>query len=272
MAVQHGSEVFIPDLVSKPHSALPFFFPFSHCFFTFSLGADVTCSGFRAPIGSGDWSRTALRATGGFKALSPSLKAAVRGILPSVVRIFSFSAAHTRGYLDCLVPYQFDILRTGNTLYTLHELSSTLTQQQIPPAPNGTSSIIASFSILPPNPPPQADWHAAEILLTEASLSFPHPFIYVSNRNTGPVLDPRGDAIAIFKVEPKLTFVKHVYTGLDQIRGMMIGGPQNEYLIAAGVAGDAGVIMLKRTKGGADLEIIANNTDLPTRTSFVWLD
>ncbi|THH31642.1 hypothetical protein EUX98_g2531 [Antrodiella citrinella] len=160
----------------------------------------------------------------------------------------------------------------GNTLYVLHELSSTLTQQQIPPAPNGTSSIVASFSILPPNPPPQADWHAAEILLTEASTNFPQPFIYVSNRNTGPILDPRGDAIAIFAVEPKLRFVKHVYTGLDQIRGMMIGGPQNEFLIASGVAGDAGVIMLKRTSGGADLEIIANNTDIPTRSSFVWLD
>ncbi|TCD69333.1 hypothetical protein EIP91_008089 [Steccherinum ochraceum] len=160
----------------------------------------------------------------------------------------------------------------GNTLYTLHELSSTLTEQQIPAAPNGTSTITASFSILPPNPPPQADWHAGEILLTEASPQFNQPFIYASNRNTGPVVDPRGDAIAIFSVEPELKFVKHVYTGLQQIRGMMVGGPQNEFLVASGVAGDAGVIMLQRSKGGADLEIVASNTDIAQRSSFVWLD
>ncbi|KAI0079778.1 hypothetical protein K474DRAFT_1658570 [Panus rudis PR-1116 ss-1] len=163
------------------------------------------------------------------------------------------------------------IATRGNTLYTLHELSSTLTAQAIPPAPNGTSTITSSFSILPPNPPPQAEWHAGEILLTEASAKFPQPFIYVSNRNTGPVLDPRGDAIAIFAVEPTLRFVKHVYTGLDQIRGMEFGGPENEFLIASGVAGNAGVIMLKRINGGADLEIVAKDTTIPTRTSFVWL-
>ena len=159
----------------------------------------------------------------------------------------------------------------GNVVYTLHEISNTLTQQTIPPAPNGTTSVTASFSILPPNPPPQAEWHAGEILLTEASPKFPHAYIYVSNRNTGPVLDPRGDSIAIFKVEPKLKFIKHVYTGLDQIRGMEFGGDQSEFLVASGVAGNAGVIMLKRTKGGADLEIVAKDTVLPTRTSFVWL-
>ncbi|CAL1710954.1 unnamed protein product [Somion occarium] len=163
------------------------------------------------------------------------------------------------------------IATRGNTLYTLHELSSTLTQQAIPPAPNGTSTIVANFSIIPPNPPPQAEWHAGEILLTEASPKFRQPFIYVSNRNTGPVVDPQGDAIAIFEIEPKLKFVKHVYTGLDQIRGMEFGGPENEFLIASGVAGDAGVIMLRRINGGADLEIIAKDTVLPTRTSFVWL-
>jgi len=164
------------------------------------------------------------------------------------------------------------IATRGNVLYTLHELSSTLTEQVIPLAPNGTSTIFANFSILPPDPPAQADWHAAEILLAEHSENYPWPYIYVSNRNTGPILDPRGDAIAIFQVEPQLTFVKHVYTGLDQIRGMMLGGPENEFLIASGVAGSAGVIMLKRINGGADLEIVAQNTAIAQRSSFVWLD
>lgn len=159
----------------------------------------------------------------------------------------------------------------GNTLYTLHELSSTLTEQIIPLPPNGTTPLIANLSILPPTIPEGSDFHAAEILLTEFSPSFPQPFIYASNRNTGNV-DPRGDTIAIFAVEPKLTLVNQVYTGLDQIRGMMLGGPENEFLIAAGVAGDAGTKMFKRVDGGADLELITTNTDIPQRSSFVWLD
>ena len=109
-----------------------------------------------------------------------------------------------------------------------------------------------------------------EILLTEASPSFPEPFIYVSNRNLG-TLDPRGDAIAIYAVEPELKLVKHVFTGLNQIRGMQLsGGEENEFLVAAGVQGDAGTVVLKRTQGGADLlqlaEISAQDRDV-TRTT-----
>ena len=112
---------------------------------------------------------------------------------------------------------------------------------------------------------------AGEILLTEASPKFPEPFIYVSNRNTG-VQDPRGDSIAIFRIQPKLQLVGHVFTGLDQIRGMEFGGPEKEFLIASGVAGGAGTIMLKRTEGGKNLEILTRNLQIPTRTTFVWLD
>ncbi|KAI0746772.1 putative isomerase YbhE [Daedaleopsis nitida] len=159
----------------------------------------------------------------------------------------------------------------GNTLYTLHELASTLTQQAIPSAPNGTTGpLIANFSILPEGLPQGAAMAGGEILLTEPTLKFPEPLIYVSNRNTG-VQDPRGDAIAIFRVEPKLELLTHVFTGLDQIRGMEFGGPENEFLIASGVAGSAGTIMLKRTDGGRNLELLTRNLEIPTRTSFVWL-
>ncbi|CDO70095.1 hypothetical protein BN946_scf184806.g22 [Trametes cinnabarina] len=59
----------------------------------------------------------------------------------------------------------------------------------------------------------------------------------------------------------------------DLIRGMELsGGSENEFLVAAGVAGEAGVVVLRRTQGGADLEIVATNKDVPTRSSFVWLD
>ncbi|PIL23474.1 hypothetical protein GSI_14785 [Ganoderma sinense ZZ0214-1] len=154
----------------------------------------------------------------------------------------------------------------GNTLYTLHETASTLTQQDIPSAPNGTTGpLIANFS--------GAVMRAAEIQLAEASPSFPEPFIYVSNRNIGdPPLDPRGEAITIFRVEPRLEPIGFVFTGLDQIRGMELGGPENEFLIASGVAGDGGTIMLKRMEGGRNLEILARNTEFPTRSTFVWLN
>ncbi|KAI0343791.1 putative isomerase YbhE [Trametopsis cervina] len=163
------------------------------------------------------------------------------------------------------------IATRGNTLYTLHELSSTLTQQTIPPAPNGTSPLIANLSILPPSLPSGSDMHAGEILLTEASASFPQPYIYVSNRNTGNV-DPRGDTIAIFAVQPQLQLVQQVYTGLSQIRGMQFGGPENEFLIASGVAGNAGTIVFKRTQGGANLTKVAQNTQIAQRSAFVWLN
>ena len=116
---------------------------------------------------------------------------------------------------------------------------------------------------------------AAELLLAEASSdpssNFTQPFLYASNRNLG-TQDPRGDAIAIYAVEPQLALVKHVFTGLNQIRGMQLsGGSENAFLVAAGVQGAAGTVVLKRTQGGADLEIVATNTEIPTRSSFVWL-
>ncbi|KAF5353888.1 hypothetical protein D9756_007265 [Leucocoprinus leucothites] len=164
-------------------------------------------------------------------------------------------------------------------LYTIHELSSTLTVQKIPSAPNGTSTIISDVSIVPPNPPAGASFAAAELLIPARTKRFPKSYIYASNRNIG-VQDSRGDAIAIFEVLDKgtkherLQLVKHVFTGLDQIRGMEFGSVKDggeEFLMAAGVAGNGGTIVLKRIKGGRDLEIVARNLEIPTRTTFVWL-
>ncbi|EJF63677.1 putative isomerase YbhE [Dichomitus squalens LYAD-421 SS1] len=168
------------------------------------------------------------------------------------------------------------IVVRGDQLYTIHELASTLTQQTIPADPSVPAApLAANLSIVPPGLPAGASMAAAELLLAEASpapgSNFTQAFLYASNRNVG-AQDPRGDAIAIFALEPQLALVKHVFTGLDQIRGMQLsGGPENEYVVAAGVAGSAGTVVLRRTNGGADLEIVATNTDVPTRSSFVWL-
>ena len=72
-----------------------------------------------------------------------------------------------------------------------------------------------------------------------------------------------------------MVLVNQVYTGIDQPRGMSIGpeciNGADEYLVAGGVAGTAGVVVFRRTEGGRNLELVAQNTDIPTRTSFVWI-
>ncbi|KAJ7725742.1 Lactonase, 7-bladed beta-propeller-domain-containing protein [Mycena olivaceomarginata] len=164
---------------------------------------------------------------------------------------------------------------SNNRLYVLHELTSTLTVQAIPSFPNGTSTIISTASIIPANPPPGAVWAAAEILIPPPSARFPTQYIYVSNRNTG-VQTLTGDSIAIFKnmeqgtPRERLQLVTQVFTGLDQIRGMEFGAADDEYLIAGGVAGTAGVVVYRRADGGRALEEVVRNTDIPRRTSFVW--
>ncbi|TDL20328.1 putative isomerase YbhE [Rickenella mellea] len=159
----------------------------------------------------------------------------------------------------------------GNYLFTLHELSSTITSQAIPAAPNGTSPFISNLSILPPNPPAGSVFAAAEILYPTTDYLYPGKYIYVSNRNTG-VQDPRGDAIAIFLATStgSLNLVGHVYTGLNQIRGMQLFGPNLSYLIAGGYGG-GGVAVFERENNGANLTLLARNAVLPTATSFVWV-
>ena len=168
-------------------------------------------------------------------------------------------------------PY-LKLFLTDGRLYTLHELASTLTVQPIPSSPNGTSTIISTASIIPANPPPTAVWAAAEILIPPKRFG---KYIYVSNHNTG-VQTPTGDSIAIFEnldqgtPRERLQLVRQAFTGLVQIRGMEFGGEDNEYLIAGGVAGNAGVVIYKRVDGGRNLVEVVRNTEVPTRTSFVW--
>ncbi|CAK5262005.1 unnamed protein product [Mycena citricolor] len=163
----------------------------------------------------------------------------------------------------------------NNRLYVVHELASTLTVQAIPRAPNGTASIIDSVSIVPPGVPAGALMAGAEVLIPRPSHRFPRQYIYVSNRNKG-VQAPTGDSIAIYEnvgegtPEEHLELVKQVFTGLDQVRGMMFGGDDSEYLVAGAAAGTGGIVMYERVDGGRDLKEIVRNTQVPTRTSFVW--
>lgn len=167
-------------------------------------------------------------------------------------------------------------LGIDETLFTLHELSSTLTSELLPAAPNATSNIITQLSIIPPNNLTDPAWAAGEILIPDlhADANFSTPYIYASNRNTGTTVDPRGDTVAIFKILDGGSFelVNQVYTGVNQVRGLWIGGPNDEFVVAGGVVGTGGVVVFQRTDGGANLVEVARNTDIPTRTSFVFGD
>ncbi|KAG7095234.1 hypothetical protein E1B28_006008 [Marasmius oreades] len=195
-----------------------------------------------------------------------------------------------------------------DVLLTLHEKTSTLTAQLIPPAPNGTTfPLIANVSIIPPNPLNGTKFAAAEILVSSASSKFPNPLIYVSNRNIGETIDPEGDTIAIFEFNANaarnstatnlgrriikrskwsrqedespsssdgpLTLLAQVPTGLQQIRSMSLGKVENggdEYIIA-GANTEGGVAMFQRVDGGRNLTLVARNEDIANRTSFVFL-
>lgn len=173
----------------------------------------------------------------------------------------------------CDIVYQPHPIPPGNILYTLHEVSSTLISQQIPAAPNGTSPIISNLSIVPQDAPQNATFAAAEILFPTPNTAFPGRYVYVSNRNIGPTFDPRGDSIAVFAAagSGELTLVRHVFTGLQQIRGMQFGGVDNKFLIA-GANTQGGVAMFERTGDGGDLNLLATNLELQNRTSFAFLE
>lgn len=197
-----------------------------------------------------------------------------------------------------------------NILFTVHEKTSVLTAQQIPASPNGTAfPLLANVSIVPSDVNFNGSFFGAELLISEPSEKFPDPLIYVSNRNLGPEFDPRGDTIAIFEFQSSpispaaattvgrrfhprqwqardgdgcstvnsitgnLTLLSQVFTGLKQIRSMALGrvtDGSDEFLVA-GANVDGGVAIFQRTDGGRNLSVVARNTDIANRTSFVFV-
>lgn len=164
-----------------------------------------------------------------------------------------------------------------NLLIILHELSSTITTQSIPPLGQNTSEFISNLSIVPQDPATQAlqgaKFGAAEVLIPPPNQVFTSTFVYASNRNTGSTTDPRGDSIAVLSLGAggNLKIVNQFFTGLNQVRGMQFGGPDNRYLVASGVVGNGGVIVFERTGKGDQFRKVASNTDVPNLTSFVWV-
>ena len=74
-----------------------------------------------------------------------------------------------------------------------------------------------------------------------------------------------------YSADGGLKVVNQFFTGIQQVRGMEFGGEDSEYLIASGVVGTGGVAVFKRTEGGKNFVEVARNTEIPTRTSFLWV-
>ncbi|KAH8823178.1 Lactonase, 7-bladed beta-propeller-domain-containing protein [Flagelloscypha sp. PMI_526] len=163
-------------------------------------------------------------------------------------------------------------------IYALHELSSSLTLRKLPPVPSTLTEVsyIANVSIVPDHQPPYARYQAAEIIIPPATSKFPTRYIYVTNRNTNSTDTEFGDSIAIFqhvnkgKPGEKLQLINQFFTGLSQPRGIAFD-KTTEYLAAAGVNALGGTRIFKRTDGGKNFTLVAVNSDIETRTGFVWV-
>ena len=155
-------------------------------------------------------------------------------------------------------------------MYTLLELTSEVSAHRLPPLP-AEPTLLDTIRTMA-NPPPSqfaADMLAAEILVPPPNASFPTPYVYVSNRNDP---DPAGDTIAIFTTvgtDGKIGYVREVRSGLNHLRGMVFGGPEDRYLVAGGVHG-GGVKVFERMEGGKGLKEVAS-IDVAAATGFLWL-
>ncbi|KAI0701014.1 putative isomerase YbhE [Cerioporus squamosus] len=121
-----------------------------------------------------------------------------------------------------------------DVIYTLLELTSEVSAHRLPPLP-AEPTLLDTIRTMA-NPPPSqfaANMLAAEILIPPPNSSYPTPYIYVSNRNDP---DIAGDTIAIFTTagpDGKFGYVREVRSGLKHLRGLVFGGPDDKWLVAA---------------------------------------
>ncbi|KZT54587.1 putative isomerase YbhE [Calocera cornea HHB12733] len=153
-------------------------------------------------------------------------------------------------------------------VYIVHELANTVTQQTIPTLSSGIEpQLIATVPTIPPGGD-NTTIAAAEILVGPANALYDEQYLYVSNRwDTNPL----GDTVAVLNPNP-LEVIAQVRTGVYGIRGMMIGGNQDQYIIVGG-QGSGGVAVLERVDGGRNLTLVAslNSPLIEAPTTFVWL-
>ncbi|KAJ1299427.1 hypothetical protein OPQ81_004945 [Rhizoctonia solani] len=158
------------------------------------------------------------------------------------------------------------LVTKGTTLYTIHELSSTLTQQTIPPLGSTTQPpVTASISIVPTDSTNPAALNAAELLLSPSSSAFPTQYLYATNRGDS------SDAVAIVSIAGNtLNVVAQVRTGLNQLRGAALSPGDGKYLAVAG-QGSGDVAIFERINGGTGLKQIAKVSGFTQPTAVIWL-
>jgi len=144
-------------------------------------------------------------------------------------------------------------------LYTLNELTSTLTAHRLPPLPAAPTLLSTTPTLRRPSEEPLGDRLAAELLLAPAVTredgGYPS-FLYASNRNDP---SPAGDTLAVFSLEkpeePEL--VAEVHTGLRHLRGAAIVGEDSRWVVLGGTQ-DGGDKVYERVDGGRSLREIAS--------------
>ncbi|KAG9011828.1 hypothetical protein FRB94_007554 [Tulasnella sp. JGI-2019a] len=158
------------------------------------------------------------------------------------------------------------VVDNSSNVYTVHELSNTLTQHTLPPIASGQESqLVATLPVIPSGAS-NTTLAAGEVLLSKLNCLYPTQYIYVSNRLD---TNPEGDSVAIFSLNP-LTLVTQVRTGVQNIRGMALGGANGEYLVLGGQT-SGGVVVYKRDNGGASLTELARYADLEQVTTMVLI-
>jgi 6-phosphogluconolactonase (cycloisomerase 2 family) len=157
---------------------------------------------------------------------------------------------------------------TDGDLYTLLELSSVLVKHRFPPLPELPTFVTSTPTMSNP-PPSPTDMLAAEILIPPTNAAYPTPYLYLSNRNDP---SPGGDTIAIFSISnpDSLDLVTEFKTGLNHVRGMLFGGPDDKWLVAGGAQG-GGIRVFERVDGGKNLKLIAENKSIEAPTGFLWV-
>ena len=153
-------------------------------------------------------------------------------------------------------------------LFTLLELTSKVVRHRFPPLPV-LPTFIKSTPTMSKAPPAVTDQLAAEIIIPPPNVSFPTPYLYLSNRNDP---SPEGDIISIFFIQnsDSLELIAEIRTGLKHLRGMAFGGPDDKYVIVGGLNG-GGIKMFERINGGKSLRLIATNDSIEAPTAFLWL-
>ncbi|KAF8588825.1 putative isomerase YbhE [Ramaria rubella] len=159
----------------------------------------------------------------------------------------------------------------GETLFTLLELSNTITSHKLPALPHHPVLVSTAATLSDPpldptaiQPPPLS----AEILCPPVSTAYSTQYLYVTNRN-----DPssEGDILSVFEVGEDGAFelINEIRTGLRHLRGIAFD-EQSRYLIAGGAFG-GGVKIFERVDGGRNLKEIAWLKDVKNPTGFHWL-